>query len=97
MSYDHRATVDDMVAAFRTFVLLASVVSERDGQQAAETVAKAQAIGFMIDPTAYRDALFSGSLDRQEQLIRLFNRTRAELAKLFPDTRALTVGAEVDG
>jgi hypothetical protein len=81
----HEQTCDAMVQAFRQFAIHSLLVSDEDLKAAREAAASAESIGFMVDPTAYRRALQSGSLQRQRKLIALFERTRNELAQIFPD------------
>lgn len=53
------------------------------------TVQSADSVGAIVDPTAYRNALASGTLDRQKQVLDLYLRFKVELHKLFPDTGLL--------
>lgn len=83
--YNHAETMDRMCDAFRTFAMLAAVVSPEDLHEARRAVQVADAVGFVVDPTKYREALASGGLDRQRKLIDLFDQTFARLKALFPN------------
>jgi len=82
--YDHAETLDGMVEALRVFILSSLAISPEDVVRARETLASADAIGAIIDPTKYREALDSGSLDRQRRLVALFAHVRAEWVAIFP-------------
>lgn len=81
---EHKATVDEILMAFRQFAYIAAHTDDASVERALQTVSTAESVGFMVDPTAYRTALFSGSLERQRKVIQLFARTKAELKALFP-------------
>lgn len=83
------ATLLDILAAFRAFTVQALLISDRDVERATQTVRTADAVGFAIDPTKYREALYTGSLDRQLRLLELFARTKRELLELFPADQML--------
>jgi hypothetical protein len=84
---EHARTMDWIVQAFRQFALLAVEIEDHDVVRAREAVQQAESFGFVLDPTAYRKALTTGSLRRQQQLLELFARTKAELTELFPDLK----------
>ena len=81
---DYAATLEAMQLAFQQFALLAKGVTDEDVAFAKRTVESASAVGFVIDPTAYRNALYSGSLERQQKLVALFAKTKTDLKALFP-------------
>jgi len=81
---DYKFTLESMQLAFQQFALIANHVPDADVQAARHACSRALAVGFIFDPTAYRETLFSGSLERQEALIALYIRTKAELKLLFP-------------
>lgn len=87
--YDHDATMEHMLTALRHFLLLASVVPQAHVTRAAEVVSMAESVGAILDPTAYRRALYSGSLERQQRIVALFTRTKAELLQIFPGDAAV--------
>lgn len=92
--YDHVRTIDTMLDALRAFAMHGLLVPDADVTRARETVATADAIGFVIDPTKYRDALYSGSLRRQGEIVALFAQTRAKLAEIFPNDKLLELAAK---
>ena len=85
MPSSYAETMEAMQLAFQQFALVAAHVDDADVEKARQTVATADSIGFVVDPTKYRDALYSGSLERQRRLVDLYAKTKAELKKLFPD------------
>lgn len=84
----HEQTLDDVVDALRAFAIRSLAVSDEQLDAAIDTVDQAEAIGFVVDPTAYRKAMYSGSLDRQKAVLTIFRDTRQELAKVFKDVDA---------
>jgi len=83
--YDHKFLMETLTLAFQQFALIANHIGDAEVEQARKTLETADAIGFVVDPTKYRDALFSGSLERQKKLVALFVRTKAELKAIFPE------------
>ena len=81
----YKQTVQDLTLAFQQFALFANAIDDGDVKFVEETLRQADAVGWVVDPTAYRDAMYSGSLDRQKQLVDLFIKTKASLKKTFPD------------
>lgn len=90
---NYQETLDSIVAAFRIFAVHASVVSDADLKATREALSRAQSIGFAVDPTKYREALFSGSLERQDKLLNLFADVRQRLEELFPDVQLIREGS----
>lgn len=84
-SFNHVATLERMKDAFTPFAILAQAVSDEDVARAKETVARAQSLGPLVNPTRYREALGDGRLERQQALIQLFDETRTKLRALFPE------------
>lgn len=84
MDTTHEQTLDTMLGAFRSFLLVSATITREDATRAKDAVLQAESIGFVIDPTQYRHALFSGSLDRQKQIVTLFIETREKLLTIFP-------------
>lgn len=74
----------EITDAFRHFVVLTLSVSDEDLVVMLGTVERAQAVGHIFDPTKYRDALRTGTLERQHKLLDLCTRVRAGLRELFP-------------
>lgn len=87
--YNHEVTMASIMNAFRSFFMLSALVSKEELEQAREAISGAESIGFMIDPTKYRNALYSGSLDQQRKLIDLFYETRKKLSEIFPKDASL--------
>lgn len=83
--FDHRAVMDWVQLAFQPFAVIAAGISDDDVRQAKEAVNRAGAFGFVIDPTAFQRALQTGSLERQRELLTLFEDTKRRLKVLFPD------------
>jgi hypothetical protein len=81
----HQVTLDAMVAAFRSFAILATCIAPADVEHARETVNRADSFGAFVDPTAYHRALGDGRLIRQRRVVDLFAKTTAELRELFPE------------
>ena len=90
----HERTVETILAIFRDFAVASLSVPDADVTAATNAVSMAKSVGFMFDPTAYRKALYNGSLDRQESVLRLFARTRGELSNIFPDVAAVLEAIE---
>lgn len=86
--FNHARTMDAVQMAFRQFALFALLVPADHVDASREAVSRAESIGFVIDPTAYRRALSSGSLERQRELLNLFVKVRADLARIFPGDAA---------
>lgn len=82
---EHVWNVEQMVAAFRLFALMAKSIPDVDVDRALEVISQAESIGHIIDPTKYRDALYSGSLRRQRAVVELFKKTKARLREIFPE------------
>lgn len=76
-----------MILAFRPFATMASFISDDELDFLKQTISRAESFGPFVDPTQYRTALQTGSLERQRQLIELFARTKADLEALFPGGR----------
>jgi hypothetical protein len=83
-TYDHEVTMTYIIASFRNFAMMSLLVTDEDAKMAREAVATAEAIGFVLDSTAYRTALQTGRLERQRKIVTLFEKTKCELKELFP-------------
>jgi hypothetical protein len=82
--YDHVQTMEMLTLAFKQFANIAAHISDEEVKQASDAVHRADAFGFVIDPTKYQRALATGSLKQQADVIALFTKTKAELKRLFP-------------
>ncbi len=80
---DYRQNMDTLIMATRSFLLLASTVSTAELQEMRRTVEMAEGVGHFIDPTAWREASASGSLERQKAMIEAHQAFRAVMAKHF--------------
>lgn len=90
--YDHEVTVMNMITAFRSFAILSMLVTDEDIKDAKDTMSKVDALGPFLDPTKFRNAMYDGSLDRQKDVIRLFDHMRTELKRIFPVGWPVTEG-----
>lgn len=84
-TYCHEQTMEDILLAFRQFAVIAAHIDDGAVETARTTVATAESIGFVIDPTKYRDALQNGSLERQRRIVALYQKTKKELREVFPE------------
>ena len=82
---DHQETLDLVQVAFRNFAVIATHLEDAQIERAVKAVSEAESIGFVLDPTAYRDALQTGSLRRQRELLALYQKTKSELRRIFPE------------
>ena len=85
MTSSYPETLDQIVAAFRSFSVLAMHVTAADYDKALACVNRAESFGAFVDPTAYRQALADRRLERQRRLLDLFSKTTRELRELFPE------------
>jgi hypothetical protein len=88
-THDHARTMRDLEAAFGMLGQLLLRVSDAELEVSLEAVSQADAIGFVIDPTAYRQALGDRRLDRQRKLLQLARTTLREMTELWPDVGEL--------
>lgn len=83
---------EDIQHSFRAFVLSAATVSDEEIDKALRTVEHADSVGAILDPTAYRNALETGTLNRQRKTLLLFRRTLKDVAELWPDVERFRDG-----
>ncbi len=97
--YDHAQTIDEIILALRQFMLVAIHIPDEDVARAQEVIQRAHGVGFVVDATAYHRALYNGTLERQEQIVRVFHDTKATLLKIFPKDAELlaTLRASTEG
>ena len=79
---EYRALMDDVAATCRSFLALSATIADEDIDAAIRTVEQAEAVGFVVDPTAFRDRLADGGLLKQRQLLRAFRDFRGALRAL---------------
>jgi hypothetical protein len=76
---DYRALMERITNACRVFNACSMSITDEDLAAAAHTVELADAVGYVVDPTAYRTALYDGRLERQRALIKAFRDFRAAM------------------
>ena len=82
----HKDTMDAIIQVFRTFIVVSRTQIEPEKVAAAkQAVTQAESIGSILDPTSYRKASASGTLERQLRLLKLYEHINHELAELFDD------------
>ena len=81
LPFDYKAEVDRML-------LFCSVVADIPAAQILETIHRTHSVGAILDPTAYRDRLFDGSLDAVAAIARAV----LELQKAHAIAKAAVAG-----
>jgi len=79
----HEQTMSRLQDVFRSFLLMSADITDAELSDAQDAVSTADSIGWVIDPTRYREALAEGSLERQRELLSLFVDARSRLKKLY--------------
>lgn len=87
MTYEE--VLHDLEDAARTYAMLTMPLKPSLLEKALCTVESAEAVGWVTDPTKYRDAIQDGRLDRQRALLKSAIAFRKALAGIFPDYKAL--------
>ncbi len=85
-STEYTQLLGDLLAANRmvwTIYLLPHTDAELE--QARRICEQADAVGFIVDPTRYRDAMYDGRLEHQRRLLKLAQHIRSELRALYPE------------
>jgi len=90
---EYRDLLETLQNAARTWALMLTIVIDADLKTAAEAVETADAVGWVVDPTKYRDRLQDGGIARQRDLIAATRAYRAALRELFPQD-AVILGAK---
>jgi len=86
----YRADVHRLATTLSTAHLLLDGI---DLEAIARALARADSVGWALDPTAYRAALDSGQLDAQRELVRWARDTRSSWARLHRLAAGLLLGA----
>jgi hypothetical protein len=81
---DFASVMERVAMAARSFTAMSLAVTDAEVQQAIRTSEMASAVGFVVDPTAYRTALWDGRLEKQVQLLKGFLAFRAVLRSIDP-------------
>ncbi len=78
-NFDYKGHMDRLTDATRTFMTMLMTV-ELD--QIQSVLGQVDVMGMIMDPTRYRDALFSGTLDHQRALVSAASEFKKKMLKL---------------
>ncbi len=83
--YDHVQVMKNLEAIARNAALGQLLVSDDELSKTWETLERCDSLGAVLLPTEYRNALQSGTLERQRDLVAFVRSLRKGLRDLFPD------------
>lgn len=80
---EFKSCMDLLQMSARSFMALTFTITDEDLATMLKTIDLAESVGHIVDPTQYREASQSGSLQRQRCLIEAHQQFRASIAKHF--------------
>ena len=85
---EYERKIGEVQDTLRTFAISGLAVSDDDLVIMRRTVEVADSFGHIFDPTAYRRAMYTKTLERQRDLLGLFVHVRKKLREIFPGDAA---------